>query len=370
VRTVALLLLALPVLAGAARAVTGTDEEKLRVIATLGNEAAGMTSSLEADVSSGASAASSAPRSEVYARTLETCRAGFSMDGLMKSFEAGEIGRSDKNVDAMFEDAERYYECDAYAVNDPGRCENLKWFQADLGPRAHNREDLCREIFRKLTLSKSVIDGDPAAEKTCEGMYLQMIEHEDQVIKDGTVPETCAIITSDPDPESVCVKRSKLFIRPFTKAQMKECVFYQGLRVGSPKFCGLYPEKQEYCLQYAAYRKAHEAKDASLCGASVDCRLLMGEGPKACAGSVENLKTYYCRDRAERESDPAARAADAPALRARAAAASAALARWKKLMDAFAAKDLPAYRAESERLARESKRLDAVRRRVDAMRGA
>src|SRR6185312_7442752 len=130
-------------------------------------------------------------------------------------------------------------------------------------------------------------------------------------------------------------------------------------------FCGLYPEKQEYCLQYAAYRKAHEAKDASLCGASVDCRLLMGEGPKACAGSVENLKTYYCRDRAERESDPAARAADAPALRARAAAASAALARWKKLMDAFAAKDLPAYRAESERLARESKRLDAVRRRVD-----
>ena len=157
--TTAIALLAFAAFPGSARALTGSAAQKLSVIATLGVEASRKTDELERDAArASAGGESPAPRPR-FEDVEKKCRAEFTAAGLLSKLETGELGRSEAVVGAMFEDAERYFECYGYAVGRADECANLKWFQQDLSPGAHNREDLCREIVRKLTLSKAVIDG-------------------------------------------------------------------------------------------------------------------------------------------------------------------------------------------------------------------
>ena len=317
-----------------------------------GDEATRAISELERFIlqaSSAAAAHAELPRHEAL---YLQCRAGFSMPSLVNVASSGAL-RGEKILEIISQDVWRYTECKAYADGNFDACRAIKWFPFG----TESRIDLCREFSRKLILAKSVIRGDPDAEKVCERLYLTKAMTDD-AIKGGTMAETCQVIVNDKDPNSVCAKRSRLREpRPYSEDEMKECVFFQGARLGDRQYCDVLPKKKGFCLQFAAYKDVSKSGNPDLCGGgdAVICRLLMGEGARTCDGFVEKIETAYCRDRSIHEE-----IGGRGGLRRRVAEAAGLLAKWKGAL----AKSDHDGREKNER---EARRLERLRERIETL---
>jgi len=146
-------------------------------------------------------------------------------------------------------------------------------------PSGNSAEENCREIYRKMVTAQHIISRHPDAVKQCVSLYL---DKKEDIIKREFIPRACEVVAGTSSPPAACAKMSQLAKEPYGPQVIKECLFWQGLRHGGKKYCSTYPQKENFCLGFAAYKKAHEAGDAKLCAGSDVCRLLMGEGPKVC----------------------------------------------------------------------------------------
>jgi hypothetical protein len=201
----------------------------------------------------------------------------------------------------MVDGIRRYYECEAFLRGDPGICGKLaryqKWEVYGDKIKTENRqrdfEVYCRSLNNNLIVIRLNVTGRKDAAKICAA--LPFTEEE---LGDRSVEDECQWMT-EPTPDPQCQGA----ISPALGVlEIEDCVshfvFHADEKTcplidGAPLSPGARSVYRKQCDEVALYRKAHKAKDVRRCGASLGCRMLMGEN--VCSRHLEGFREEYCR---------------------------------------------------------------------------
>lgn len=164
-----------------------------------------------------------------------------------------------------------YYAYDGFAAGDPSRCSPLSKVMAS--------EMQCRETFDELSFVRGRLGPRADFVKGC----LRRRDMADRDISRAQLPAWCNMIadTAD-DPATLCAKLMPMFAGKSaheTPPSVAECRATFSSLKGDDSSCGVFPaERRANCQADALFARAYKAKNASLCGPSQRCRVLMGEG--------------------------------------------------------------------------------------------
>lgn len=123
----------------------------------------------------------------------------------------------------------------------------------------------------------------------CAAALEETARYEEREFRDEDLPKVCGILERRRvDPLKTCAELAPLYLTEKAKGR---CARTVGRLHGRVESCELYnaPRTRERCLEYAAYRRAHAAKDVKLCGPAPLCRALMGQGEASCRPYLDRL---------------------------------------------------------------------------------
>lgn len=264
-------------------------DTRFKTIDTLLAEIRLRTAEFEIFVGSAAPALQETPEAgfdEVVSRVRkgleEKCRTDFSLDALLDDKPAFPI-------DSMIYDLQHYHLCDAFSRRNPDSCKGLALYRPK-NPHPRMRGD-CLHSYTSLIIAYLNISGQPDAAKVCEALPFL-----DYYLEGLTPRDECSFQMRKADARCKSVLIEK---KPAGSAESEDCVLL-GILTGDGSVCRLIPDGQkdngydkQICLDTAAYRKAFRAKDASLCGDFLVCRMLMGE--KICDRYLARVREEFCR---------------------------------------------------------------------------
>jgi hypothetical protein len=235
-------------------------------------------------------AGSEARASPELERLRERCLADFSRERMLGA-------RIDFPIDDDLSDSlRRYHECEAFSRKDVGFCRGLNRYSTS---KQKDLADRCRINYNRYVVTQLNITGRPDAAKVCESLSFSADD-----LYGTSLREECAWQTGEPDPNC-----KDLLAPSLGYTEVKDCLIHP-IYHGDGRVCPLIKKAritcaqcvlnyETMCLEASAYRRAYEAKDASLCGDSLGCRMLMGE--KVCGGRLEEVGARFCRLRARKE---------------------------------------------------------------------
>ncbi len=182
-----------------------------------------------------------------------------------------------------------YFQYQALLRRDPAVCDGLKGHRKVYAGISLPAEEACRERYHEDMLAWALVTRDPGLGKYCElslrRSYTDMSREQSR--------QACRILTARrEDPERAC---SELTPRYLTSLKHDSCV--QMLTRLDPAVDAAACERlegnptdwKERCLAFAAFKRAHRARDPGLCGGHELCRALMGDAAgsaRACAGRI------------------------------------------------------------------------------------
>lgn len=145
----------------------------------------------------------------------------------------------------------------------------------------------CRRLASYMTWLKSVILKSPGTKELC-------LKTGYDAFAPADMGKACDIILTSPDDPAGAAKKLSALFRPGSRVPANRDAFPEDIAVSvglaDEKVCAL--RETEVCLATIRFRKAHEAKDASLCGASGLCLGMMGaadaDGPYRAALAGHN----------------------------------------------------------------------------------
>lgn len=154
----------------------------------------------------------------------------------------------------------------------------------------------CRQQVRETEFIRAIVNNDPKRESKCS-LQMKLLKWEFKPgVKEG---DLCKIFLETWDhPDQLTDRVSKLLVTPIQgKKQWDVFVARKGGTMGIKKYCSAQPafDEQQLCSEYASYRAAHAAKDASACGEHGICRQMVSSSPEACGVYARRLKEIACR---------------------------------------------------------------------------
>ncbi len=227
---------------------------------------------------------------------LEECLARFSVDSFLKDLSEGRLPESlawslGPKTSALLW---RHYRLKAFEAGDPGLCGPLKAlpYRRDRfydTPAPGDGDWSCRSNYYDMAFARSLIAQSPDFASVCrERIANDVPELEPQA------GELCALIRERRrEPEAVCARfnihhlrasRHATQIEEFADWAENVCPALLKALAGDESLCpkarhdysGDKQDDQD-CFAYAAFSRAFNAKDLSLCGRRELCRLMMGE---------------------------------------------------------------------------------------------
>ena len=265
----------------------------------------------EADALSGRADAAMA---ELRALTTgDRCPAGYSAETLLRGFADKSFAQTaDALPDAAKADVRLRYACLALAAGRADACADLKVFNGsyeyDLAGNRGGRvartaldpaeaekikadstfEARCVARYKRERMVQALIARDPDAVPRCLAYAADRKE-----FRPEAAGQACRVLASRPaDRDAACRTLSPLFIEPVTLPFCRQLLseLYGDEAACAGVFGGHFPK--HVCEQFAAYRKALEAKSKSCEGGL--CRMWLGGGAKACEAYGAAFKTAAC----------------------------------------------------------------------------
>jgi hypothetical protein len=189
-----------------------------------------------------------------------------------------------------------YHQCRALASASDAPCADAaaaSWMTMDDHEKL-GLDEICRSAYREGALVKALVSKDPEWPRLCR----------DQVPPDIDGAAVCELLGAGVDrPERIAQGVKKLFTTPPTEARLRRTRIGLRMLVGDAGACALMDPRdasKNDCAEYALFRRAWRARDASLCAGGGVCSEMMGGGAKACEAYYPALRDIYCELRADR----------------------------------------------------------------------
>lgn len=218
-----------------------------------------------------------------------SCRRAFSFESLLRGIGKPplEFGRLSPRRELVM-DIGWHYRCLAVASKDPTQCRALKPFSSDEA-QTEWEYGSCEAFYEALNLNRALLAKDPGA----VGLCVQFSSRDAmRIARPEDLPAFCDGLTKySGDAVKTCARLTPLMI----PSARKTCLETVGALNGRQDCAELAGSKRTVCAEYAAFRKAHAAKKADLCGDHPLCRVMFaGDGAQSCRTYVERAKEKYC----------------------------------------------------------------------------
>jgi hypothetical protein len=190
---------------------------------------------------------------------------------------------------AMEHDVVAFQQCRAYAEKNPRLCDGIGEYKFE-GRTGKGLAKNCRVIISIRGVAQSIISHAPDAMDRCAKFTSE--QHQGY---EAEQRKACALMLAEGANSPGVPKRAAALL-PITPEHAVEVAKTLGMLIGDEETCADIRRRigkgadLDECLSFAAYRKAFAAKDASLCGSSATCRLMMG-GAGDCGALVSGS---YC----------------------------------------------------------------------------
>ncbi|MBI5629764.1 MAG: hypothetical protein HY921_02635 [Elusimicrobia bacterium] len=205
----------------------------------------------------------------------------------------------------------RYYACRAFSSGLPAICDRLAFLDEEKnarkgGPGVFPAAYSCRRDFYLWVFDRARLQASPGIIEAClkENSYRR--PGDEGPFKKESFDKACRIIArysqKRADLEGACAALLPHFR---SRTSLGECraLFRYGYGEDEAACMGLRsPYRVERCLELVRYRKAYQSRDVGACGASLYCRLLMGDGPGACQSLNDEITGLFCSRSAARRS--------------------------------------------------------------------
>lgn len=238
--------------------------------------------------------------SAAAARDAAVCRGGFSVQRVVRAVDGRALPAWVQPVSYDFiRDSLEYYQCRAFALDDPSECEPLTQlnlpFKTGTGTDDPDHWSMaCLGHYNEMKLVRSYAARSPDFSKICPPTLMLTEKSEEPEFRQNDIAQVCRIISDrERSVASVCAALEPLFTKP---KLARRCVPTLRRLQGDPGACDHYkiPEVDHRCRDYALFRRAHEAGRLSVCGARPVCRILMGAGAKECAAYAGQIEDLLC----------------------------------------------------------------------------
>ncbi len=228
------------------------------------------------------------------------CLERFSVERLVERLAAGAPEPDLGLRNAVMDGLELLTLCRAFTAGSTQACAVLRPVKVEI---VYEKEDkkglarpdtydfLCASSYEDERLTRAMIMGDvQGAQAAC--LAHEAVGHHD--FKEGRVKEACGLIARQGgDPEKTCRRLGPLFRLP---AGLTYCRSELRAFSGDATLCPELgePVAKELCLGNAAFKRLRASGRAQDCDAHPICRMLRGDGPKACRFYEERLAGLVC----------------------------------------------------------------------------
>lgn len=224
-------------------------------------------------------------------RLEQRCENDFSLEAVEKNAAAFPLNDTSPPILEMIDSIRHYYECRAFTRRQPDLCRALPRYQPTNQPDDY--EARCRTSYVRSRVIQLNAAGRRDAAKICEALpfssddlYESTPREECNWMLDKEMDRHCkAPISPSLDVIDIkdCLAHHVIHASPVNCAAIKEAPIAEVTR-------SIYHAR---CQDALAYRTAFRSKDAGRCGASLVCRMLLGEN--ICGRHLEKFKGSYCR---------------------------------------------------------------------------
>ncbi len=219
--------------------------------------------------------------------------------GALSQEEQGRLDHAEFLVPAMY-----HFACRAVAAGGGEACAALAKASIRI-PGGRSLEWNCRMRHAEALLIRAVTRGDPAAEDLCESFLKDTFS-----VAPGRRRILCkGILEADKEARgALCREILGASGRQVNALRTQGCLSTLALVRGEAVDCDdlsgrdWLPMDQPFCRAAQAFRSAHAAGKAELCGSQALCLAMMGSAERSCGDYAEQSRLSYCVQRFRGES--------------------------------------------------------------------